>query len=88
MARDIVGNDDFIEVFLNAPFDVCQKRDPKGLYKKAADGNLAEFTGVSSPFEIPESPDLEIKTDILNIEECTKKVFDFILPRIRLIIKQ
>jgi len=83
MAREIVGEDDFIEVFLNAPFEVCQKRDTKGLYKKASNGNLADFTGVSSPFEYPENPDLEIKTDILNIEDSTKKVFDFILPRIR-----
>lgn len=83
MARDIIGNDDFIEVFLNAPLEVCRKRDPKGLYKKASNGKVAEFTGISSPFEFPDNPELEIKTDILNIEESTKKVFDFILPKIR-----
>jgi adenylylsulfate kinase len=84
MAREIVGEKDFIEVFLNAPFEVCMKRDTKGLYKKASDGKVSEFTGISSPFELPDNPDLEVKTDILNIEESTQKVFDFILPRIRL----
>lgn len=83
MARDIIGSGDFVEVFLNAPFEVCRKRDTKGLYKKALSGKVVEFTGISSPFELPENPDLEIKTDILNIEESTKKVFDFILPKIR-----
>jgi adenylylsulfate kinase len=83
MARDIIGTDDFVEVFLNAPFEVCRKRDTKGLYKKASSGTVADFTGISSPFELPENPDLEIKTDLLNIEESTLKVFDFILPKIR-----
>lgn len=82
MARDIIGNEDFVEVFLNAPFEVCRKRDTKGLYKKASNGKVENFTGISSPFEIPENPDLEVKTDILNIDESTKKVFDFILPKI------
>jgi len=83
IARDIIGNNDFVEVFLNAPFEVCRKRDTKGLYKKASDGKVADFTGISSPFELPDNPDLEVKTDILNIEESTIKVFDFILPKIR-----
>lgn len=82
-ARDIIGEDDFIEVFLNAPLEVCQERDTKGLYKKASSGTVKQFTGISSPFELPDNPDLEIKTDVLNIEESTKKVFDFILPKIR-----
>ncbi|MFH0867056.1 MAG: adenylyl-sulfate kinase [Bacteroidota bacterium] len=83
MARDIIGNGDFLEVFLNAPFEVCRKRDTKGLYKKASNGKVADFTGISSPFELPDNPDLEVKTDVLNIEESTIKVFDFILPKIR-----
>ena len=83
MAREIIGQDDFVEIFLNAPFEVCRERDTKGLYKKASNGNLAEFTGISSPFELPDNPDLEVKTDQLNIEQSTQKVFDFILPRIR-----
>lgn len=82
MARDIIDSEDFAEIFLNAPLEVCQQRDTKGLYKKASTGKIAEFTGISSPFEPPDKPDLEIRTDLLNIEESTKKVFDFILPRI------
>ena len=82
MAKEIIGKDDFIEVFFNAPFEVCQQRDPKGLYKKANSGNIKNFTGISSPFEMPENPDLKINTDILSIEECTNKIFEYILPRI------
>ena len=65
MAKNIIGKKDFIEVFFNAPLEVCIQRDTKGLYKKANTGNVQDFTGVSSPFEIPANPDLEIRTDIL-----------------------
>ena len=85
MAKEIIGKEDFVEVFFNAPFEICQQRDPKGLYKKANSGNVKNFTGISSPFEVPENPDLEINTDILSIEECTNKIFEYILPRILLI---
>ncbi|HNW98636.1 MAG TPA: adenylyl-sulfate kinase [Bacteroidales bacterium] len=83
MARNIIGDNDFKEIFLNAPFEVCQQRDTKGLYKKANAGKLKDFTGLSSPFEMPENPDLELRTDILSIEETTQQVFDFIFPKIK-----
>ena len=82
LAKNIIGREDFVEVFFNAPLEVCIQRDPKGLYKKANAGNVKDFTGVSSPFETPENPDLEIKTDILSVEESVKKIMDFILPKI------
>jgi adenylylsulfate kinase len=82
MAKDIVGKEDFVEVFFNAPLEICIQRDPKGLYKKANAGNVKDFTGVSSPFETPDNPDLEIKTDMLSVEESVKKILNFILPKI------
>jgi len=57
MAKDIIGEDDFIEVFVNAPVEVCEQRDPKGLYKKAREGKIKDFTGIDAPFDIPENPD-------------------------------
>jgi adenylylsulfate kinase len=84
MAKEIIGKEDFIEVYFNAPIEVCLQRDPKGLYKKANTGNLKDFTGISSPFEAPEHPDLEIRTDILSVDESASKILNYILPKIKL----
>lgn len=83
MAREIIGREDFIEFFVNAPLDVCESRDVKGLYLKARKGEIKEFTGINAPYEIPEHPSLEIRTDLLSIEESTKKMIGFLLPLIR-----
>ncbi|MCD4788809.1 MAG: adenylyl-sulfate kinase, partial [Bacteroidales bacterium] len=69
MAMDIVGKENFIEVFINAPIEVCEKRDIKGLYAKARRGEIKDFTGIDSPFEIPEHADIEVRTDIQTVEE-------------------
>lgn len=82
MAIDIIGRDDFIEVYVNAPLDVCEKRDVKGLYARARRGEIKEFTGISAPFEYPEGMDLEIRTDQLTIGESVKKLLDFVLPKV------
>jgi adenylylsulfate kinase len=84
MARDIIGADDFIEIYVNAPLEVCEKRDVKGLYKKARSGQIKGFTGIDAPYEAPEQPDLEIKTDEVSVEEAVEKVFNYILPQIRI----
>ena len=81
-ARAIIGKDDFIEVFVNAPLTVCEERDTKGLYSKARRGEIKEFTGITSPYEPPVNIDLEIRTDLLTIEESVRKTLDIILPRI------
>jgi len=60
MAKEIIGEDDFLEVFVNTPLEVCEKRDPKGLYKKARKGEIKNFTGISAPFETPDKPFIEI----------------------------
>jgi adenylylsulfate kinase len=80
MAMDIIGKESFIEIFINAPIEVCEERDIKGLYKKARKGEIKNFTGIDSPFEPPEHPDIELKTDILSIEESVKKSMRYILP--------
>ena len=80
MAMDIIGKEDFIEVYVNAPLEVCEQRDVKGLYARAREGKIKDFTGISAPFEEPVEPDLEIRTDKLTVEESVKKLLDFVLP--------
>jgi adenylyl-sulfate kinase len=76
-ARDIIG-EDFIEVFIDTPFEECAKRDPKGLYKKALNGEIKNFTGLDSPYEPPINPEIHIKTLECNVEECAKKIIEFL----------
>ncbi len=82
LAIDIIGKDNFIEVFVNAPLEVCEKRDVKGLYAKARRGEIKMFTGISAPFESPQDPDIEICTDRMNIEDSVQKLLEFIIPKI------
>ncbi len=82
MAKNIIGEDNFIEVYVNAPVEVCEQRDVKGLYKKAREGKIKNFTGIDAPFEEPESPDIEIRTDQLSIEDSVQKCLKVILPKI------
>ena len=84
MAKEIIGADDFIEVYVNAPLEVCEKRDVKGLYKKARSGAIKGFTGIDAPYEAPENPALEIKTDEVSVEKAINIVFNYISPFIKL----
>jgi len=84
MAKNIIGPENFIEIFINASFDVCETRDVKGLYSKARRGEIKNFTGIDSPFEKPVKPDIEVRTDQLSIEESTLQLLNFILPRIKI----
>ncbi len=79
-AREIIGPEDFLEVYINTPLEVCEARDVKGLYKKARAGVIPDFTGISSPFEAPESPAIEVLTDGRSIAESAADVLDYILP--------
>jgi adenylylsulfate kinase len=83
LARGIIGSERFIEVYVNAPAVICENRDVKGMYKKARAGIISDFTGVSAPYEAPLSPDIELRTDLLTVDECLNTCLDFILPRIR-----
>ena len=83
LAKNIIGEDNFIEVFINAPLATCEDRDVKGLYKKARKGEIEHFTGISSPFEAPENPALEINTSKLSIDESIQELVNYILPIIK-----
>jgi adenylyl-sulfate kinase len=82
LAKEIIGKDYFVEVYLNTPIETCETRDPKSLYKKARAGELNNFTGVSSLYEIPETPHLFIDTSVLSLEEAVKRVTAIIFPKI------
>ena len=82
MAKDIIGKKDFLEVFVNAPLEVCEKRDVKGLYKKARRGELKNFSGIDSLYEKPHQPDLELMTDTSSIEESVEQCLKLVLSRV------
>ena len=83
IAKEIIGAENFIEVYVNASVATCEERDVKGLYQKARKGEIKDFTGISAPFEAPENPEIEIKTAKLSIDESVQKVLDYILPIIK-----
>lgn len=76
--RDLIGSRDFIEIHCRCPLEVCEQRDVKGMYKRARAGEIKEFTGISSPYENPENPDLVLDTDKLSIEECAERVIQLL----------
>lgn len=77
-AREIIGNERFMEVYIDTPIEICSNRDPKGLYKKAYAGEIQNFTGISSPYESPEKPELIIKTDELEISQSAEMIIRLI----------
>lgn len=84
LAAEITG-DRYFEVFVDCPLWVCEQRDEKGLYRKARNHQITDFTGIDSPYEAPESPGLHLKTDKESLEESVERLNDIILPLIRLI---
>jgi bifunctional enzyme CysN/CysC len=78
MARDLLSSDEFFEIFVNTPLEECEKRDPKGLYKKARAGELKNFTGIDSLYEEPENPDIILDTASSNAEELTDQIINFL----------
>lgn len=80
-ARGLFPHGDFIEIWCNAPMEVCEKRDVKGLYRRARTGEVKEFTGISSPYEPPLSPELEVDTGSLPLEVCVGQVLDMLRLR-------
>ncbi len=83
MAREIIGDQDFLEVFINTPLEICEQRDPKGLYKKARAGEIKNFTGISAPFEVPQNPFLEVENTNPDMDETVRQMLLKILPEIR-----
>lgn len=84
MARNIIGPEDFVEIFINAPIEVCEQRDVKGLYAKARRGEIKGFTGIDSPYEAPEDPALEIRTDEMSLEDSTRSIYNYLKTQISL----
>ena len=82
IAREIIGQENIIEVFVNTPLEVCEARDTKGLYKKARSGELKNFTGISSPFEIPTHADIDINTNNFSLAKSVEKMLELILAQI------
>ena len=82
IARDIIGAENMIEIYISTPVEVCEQRDIKGLYKKARAGEIKNFTGISSPFEKPVHAVLEINTGVLNLKESVDKLLDVVLKEI------
>ena len=83
MAANIIGKDDFLEVYVSTPIEECERRDVKGLYAKARRGEIKNFTGISAPFEAPAHPALTLDTSALSLEESINKLLELILPRIQ-----
>lgn len=80
-ARAAAGEDRFFEVFVDTPVQECEKRDPKGLYRKARAGEIAEFTGISAPYEPPEKPALHLKTAGRSVDECVNELVELLIDR-------
>ena len=83
MAKNIIGEHDIIEVFIDTPLEVCEARDVKGLYKKARAGEIKDFTGISSPFEAPATTAIQIRTENKNIEDCGNELYAAIIEQIK-----
>ena len=80
-ARQIISDEDFIEVYVSADLSVCESRDPKGLYKKARAGEIKGFTGIDAPYEEPIKPELVVETDKYDILECANQVVDYLVKK-------
>lgn len=78
-ARKLGSNDEFIEVFVDCPVEICEQRDPKGAYKKAREGIIKEFTGISAPYESPENPEIHLHTDKMSVEACVQIIIDYLI---------
>lgn len=82
MAREIVGGDRFFEIYVSTPLEVCEKRDVKGLYQKAREGMLQSFTGISSAYEVPDAPQMEIDTSKVSVQDAVSEILSAITPLI------
>jgi adenylylsulfate kinase len=77
-SRELQDDGDFIEVFVDCPIEECERRDPKGLYKKAREGKIPNFTGISAPYEAPEQPEIVLRTAEHDVETCARQVIDYL----------
>lgn len=80
--RTIVGSENMVEIYVNTSVEECERRDVKGLYKKARAGEIKNMTGISSPYEAPTNPEIEVKTEKLNVDEATEHIINAIYPKL------
>ena len=83
--KSIVKDVNFVEIYINTSIQECERRDVKGLYKKARAGEIKNMTGISAPYEAPENPDVEIKTEKETVEEAVQKILNFIEPKLNIL---
>lgn len=83
MTANIIGKQDFMEIYISTPLEECERRDVKGLYAKARRGEIKNFTGISAPFEVPAHPALSLDTSKLSVEESVNKLLELILPKVK-----
>jgi len=80
--RNIVGSENMIEIYINTSVEECERRDVKGLYKKARTGEIKNMTGISAPYEAPLHPEIEVKTEELNVDEAAEQIINFLYPKL------
>jgi len=83
LAQKIIGEENFYEVYIKASFEACGKRDVKGLYKKAASGEIKDFTGLDAPFDVPDTPFLVVDTEDLSIEESLDHLYQYLIKKVK-----
>lgn len=79
LVKELLEEGEFIEIFVDTSLELCEEHDPKGLYKKARQGEIENFTGIDSPYEKPQNPDIHIQSDLLSIEEACEKIFNYLI---------
>jgi len=82
--KNIVKDVNFVEIYINASIEECERRDVKGLYKKAREGKIKNMTGITAPYEAPENPNIEINTESTSIENAVKCIIDYLTPKLEL----
>jgi len=87
LARNLLKPGEFIEIYVNCSLDECENRDPKGLYKKAREGKIPEFTGISAPYEEPKNPEMSLTTDKKSVEQCVDEIWQYLLDH-KIILSQ
>lgn len=79
MAKTRLDQNEFIEIYIDTPIEICEQRDPKGLYKKARSGEIKDFTGIDSTYDVPENPTIHVKTAEQSVEQCAKQIVNFLI---------
>ena len=83
--RKLLKDGEFVEIYVKCDLTTCEERDVKGLYSKARDGKIKNFTGIDSPYEEPENPEITVDTSVMNINDCIEKIYKYIEPKLRII---